>query len=223
MAVRMTRSLTHDDSIADAATMLNIRTIVLFLLVAPVYGLVSTTSLAEDWPQWRGPRGDGTSLERGIPTRWNGPQKQNIAWKVEIPGRGHASPIVCGDRLFVVSCREERRERMLLCLDRPSGRILWEKVVVVSPLERRHQLNSCASSTPATDGRLVYVAFAAIDPTVARAISRTRTRRRPRRATLARWSWRRTISKGGGGGSCGPASSPAGTASAVRRCCSRTC
>ncbi len=162
----MTCSLTQDDLITDTATMLNLRATVLFMLVAPVCGPVSTTGLAEDWPQWRGPRGDGTSLEKGLPTRWNGPQKQNIAWKVEIPGRGHASPVVSGDRVFVVSCRQERRERILLCLDRQSGRILWEKVVIVSPLERRHELNSCASSTPATDGRLVYVAFAAIDPTV---------------------------------------------------------
>jgi outer membrane protein assembly factor BamB len=128
--------------------------------------MVSTTCRAEDWPQWRGPRGDGTSLETALPTHWNGPQKQNVAWKVATAGQGHASPIVSGDRIFLASCREDRRERILLCLDRQSGRRLWEQVVVQSPLERRHGLNSCASSTPATDGRRVYVAFAAIDSRV---------------------------------------------------------
>jgi len=114
---------------------------------------------AEDWPGWRGPRGDGSSLEKNVPTRWNGPEGTNIAWKVEIPGRGHASPIVSGERIFLVSCREAEGDRVLLCLDRANGRILWEQVVVNAPLEGKHRLNSHASSTPATDGKLVYVSF----------------------------------------------------------------
>ncbi|MEN6493828.1 MAG: PQQ-binding-like beta-propeller repeat protein [Thermoguttaceae bacterium] len=114
---------------------------------------------AENWPGWRGPRGDGTSLERNIPTHWNGPKGENIAWKAEIPGQGHASPIVWGDRIFVVSAREDRQQRILVCLDRQTGRELWQRVVVETPLERKHKLNSCASSTPATDGEQVYVTF----------------------------------------------------------------
>ncbi len=145
--------------------MLSIRAILLCLFVASTCAQVPATSSAEDWPQWRGPRGDGTSVEQGIPTRWNGPQGQNIAWKVEISGKGHASPVVSGNHIFVVSCREDRHERILSCLDRRSGRILWQSVALVSPLERKHDLNSCASSTPAADGKLVYVAFAAVDPT----------------------------------------------------------
>ncbi len=136
----------------------------LSVLLCPCWLVVPAP--AKDWPGWRGPRGDGSSLENGVPLHWNGPAGQNIAWKTEIPGKGHSSPIVCGDRVFVTSCREDRRDRVLLCLDRASGRILWEKVVLHSPLERRHSLNSCASGTPATDGRRVYVTFAAIDPTV---------------------------------------------------------
>ena len=123
---------------------------------------------AEDWPGWRGPRGDGTSLEKDVPTHWNGPEQKNIAWKTEIPGIGHASPIVSGDRVFVVSCREDVQDRVLLCLDRTSGHILWEKVVVHSRSEKGHRLNSRASSTPATDGKLVYVSFAAIDSSVSK-------------------------------------------------------
>jgi outer membrane protein assembly factor BamB len=114
---------------------------------------------AENWPGWRGPRGDGTSLERNIPTHWNGPKGENIAWKAELPGQGHASPIVWGDRIFVVSAREDRQQRLLVCFDRQTGRELWQRVVVETPLERKHKLNSCASSTPATDGEQVYVTF----------------------------------------------------------------
>jgi outer membrane protein assembly factor BamB len=116
-------------------------------------------AVAEDWPCWRGPRGDGTSLEENLPLHWSGPENRNIARKVEIPGRGHASPIVVGDRIFLASCREDRGDRILLCLDRRSGRILWEKTVLHAPLEKKHRLNSYASSTPATDGRRVYVTF----------------------------------------------------------------
>lgn len=114
---------------------------------------------AENWPCWRGPRGDGRSQEQNLPVRWNGPKGENIAWKVDVPGKGHASPIVWEDRIFLVSAREDRQERLLLCLDRNTGRTLWERVVVVSPLERKHGLNSHASSTPATDGERVYVSF----------------------------------------------------------------
>jgi len=114
---------------------------------------------AEDWPCWRGPRGDGTSLEKNVPLRWNGADGINIDWKVEIPGVGHASPIVSGERVFLVTCLENRNERVLLCLDRDDGRKLWEEVVIRSPGEKKHRLNSLASGTPATDGKTVYVTF----------------------------------------------------------------
>jgi outer membrane protein assembly factor BamB len=131
------------------------------LLLVGVGTLVATAEppASENWPGWRGPRGDGTSLECGLPTQWNGATGQNIAWKTEIPGVGHASPIVWEDRVFVVSCREEKQQRILLCLDFATGRILWEQTVVTAPLERKHRLNSHASSTPATDGMSVYVTF----------------------------------------------------------------
>jgi outer membrane protein assembly factor BamB len=119
---------------------------------------------AENWPAWRGPRGDGSSLEKNLPEHWNGPRGENIAWKVEIPGQGHASPIIWEDRIFLVSCREETEDRLLICLDRATGRMLWERVVLHAPLERKNTLNSYASSTPATDGKLVYVTFFQSDP-----------------------------------------------------------
>ncbi|MFH1920089.1 MAG: PQQ-binding-like beta-propeller repeat protein [Planctomycetota bacterium] len=115
--------------------------------------------VAENWPGWRGPRGDGSSLEQGIPTEWNGPKLQNVAWKVEVPGVGHASPIVWEDRIFTVSCDQESLDRLLLCLDRKTGELIWRRAVVHAPLEGKHRLNSHASSTPATDGRLVFATF----------------------------------------------------------------
>jgi len=129
--------------------------LLIFLFGACLVGPVR----AENWPCWRGPRGDGTSLEKNVPIHWSGPENKNIAWKTEIAGRGHASPIVWDDRIFLVTCRQQSEHRCLLCLDRITGRILWEKIVAKSRLEKKHGLNSFSSSTPATDGELVYVSF----------------------------------------------------------------
>src|SRR5437667_7863194 len=122
-------------------------------------GLVASlqSASAENWPGWRGPRGDGTSLETDAPIHWGA--ASNVVWKTEIPGNGHASPIVWGDRLFTVSALLDQQERVLLCLSRKNGKILWHESVLQSPLEKKHSLNSYASSTPGTDGRQVYVAF----------------------------------------------------------------
>lgn len=112
---------------------------------------------AENWPVWRGPRGDGTSRETGIPTHWS--STENVRWKTPLPGRGYSSPVVWGERIFVTWCVEDKKTRVLGCLDRRDGKLLWDKVVLEAPLERKHGLNSYASATPATDGKHVWVAF----------------------------------------------------------------
>jgi outer membrane protein assembly factor BamB len=125
-----------------------------------VIGLIVTLSgpvLAENWPGWRGPRGDGTSLEKNVPVHWS--STENIVWKVPIPGKGHASPIVWDNRIFVVTALEKQKQRILLCLEREKGKVLWQRVILESPLERKNALNSYASSTPVTDGEKVYVSF----------------------------------------------------------------
>src|SRR5438045_5559405 len=111
----------------------------------------------EEWSGWRGPRRDGTSLETGFPLRWSA--TEGVLWKVPIPGKGHSSPVVWGERLFVTTCIEDSGDRKLLCLDRKDGRAIWEKVVVSPPKEHKHNLNSFSSATPVTDGKHVWVAF----------------------------------------------------------------
>jgi hypothetical protein len=118
---------------------------------------ISSAATAEEWPSWRGPRGDGTSLETGIAVRWGA--TENVRWKTPIPGRGHSSPIVWGDRVFLTACEERKKERILLCLSRIDGQVLWQQVVLRSALERKNNLNSYASSTPATDGKCVWATF----------------------------------------------------------------
>jgi len=125
----------------------------LFLLAA----LAGSGATAADWPQWRGPRADGTSPEAAV-TEW-GPDRSRL-WTVEVPGEGHSSPIVSGSSVFLTSALGDGRERALVRLDARTGRVLWSEVVVRSEdRESLHPENNYASSTPATDGRAVYTSF----------------------------------------------------------------
>jgi outer membrane protein assembly factor BamB len=121
------------------------------------FGLSPAFTPAADWPGWRGPRGDGRADGGGYPVTWS--PAENVRWKTTIPGTGHSSPIVSNGRVFVTACREAEQTRVLYCLDRASGNILWERTVLAAPLEKKHKLNSFASSTPAADGERVYVTF----------------------------------------------------------------
>jgi outer membrane protein assembly factor BamB len=125
------------------------------LLVSLLGGSIAGTQ-AESWPGWRGPRQDGTCLEPNVTTHWN---PAGALWKTKIPGLGHASPIVWKDRVFTVTAFPDTKERVVLCLDRATGKILWQQTVVQGPLEKINKENSYASGTPATDGKRVYVTF----------------------------------------------------------------
>jgi outer membrane protein assembly factor BamB len=119
--------------------------------------LITGLGLAEDWPGWRGPRSDGTVAETGFPLSW-GP-KENVKWKTDLRGVGHSSPVVSKGKVFVAGCIESEKKRVLTCLDRTNGDVLWEKCAVTSDLEKKHSENSWASSTPAVDGERVYITF----------------------------------------------------------------
>ena len=77
------------------------------LLLLP---LLPLTAAAEDWPTWRGPRLDGTSAETNVPVRWSA--TENVAWKTPIPGVGHSSPSVVGDRVFLTTCLLKEQQRV---------------------------------------------------------------------------------------------------------------
>ena len=121
--------------------------------------LVTITAQAENWPGWRGPRGDGSSNSTTPPLKWDAETGEGILWKTEIPGIGHASPIIWEDRAFIVTCDLDAQARQLIALDANQGTILWKQDVIKAKLEKKHALNSFASGTPATDGELVYVTF----------------------------------------------------------------
>lgn len=128
----------------------------IFLSLLAGFAMTATVA-AENWPSWRGPNGDGQSGESNVPVNWS--ETKNIIWKRSFAYNGHASPVVWEKRIFLIAADMDRELRQLVCLDTRSGKTHWEKTVVKSPLERKHRLNSWASSTPATDGKSVYIAF----------------------------------------------------------------
>ncbi|MDQ5846103.1 MAG: PQQ-like beta-propeller repeat protein, partial [Acidobacteriota bacterium] len=139
-----------------------------------------------NWPQWRGPAGQGVSDEKNLPGSWS-PTK-NIKWKTPLAGRGHSSPIVWGKRVFLTTAIEgpvapgakavkhmngdqeflhpdsvgaDRKHTFkVICLDSETGKIVWERTAFEgTPYDNRHRKSSYAASTPATDGKLVYAFF----------------------------------------------------------------
>ena len=115
--------------------------------------VVSSSVNAENWPAWRGPRGDGTCLEKGLPTTWN--KTENVAWKVPLPERGNSTPIVWGDRVFVTQAIEKENRRTLMCFDRKDGKLLWQKGTEWTEKEPTHGTNPFCASSPITDGERV--------------------------------------------------------------------
>ena len=131
----------------------NLKPVKLFLAVLIVLSTFITQ--AQNWPNWRGPNGDGTSIETNLPTQWD--SISNVVWKSPVQGVGHSSPIIWEDKLFTITALPETQERILLCYNSDNGNLLWQKTVVKANLEDKHRDNSYASGTPATDGELVYV------------------------------------------------------------------
>jgi outer membrane protein assembly factor BamB len=110
---------------------------------------------SEDWPCFRGPNHQGISREKGMPTQWSA--TWNIRWKTTIPGAGWSSPIVFGDRVFVATAVDDGVSLHLLCLDRLSGKVVWDREITRQRAGHKQPYNSYATPTPATDGRRIYL------------------------------------------------------------------
>lgn len=129
-----------------------LKTITLFvalLLLSPL-----TIVAADDWSQFRGPNGTGVSDTKGLPVEF-GPNK-NVVWKTELPP-GHSSPVLTRDRIFVTA--HKNYQLFVVCLDRQTGKILWQRQVPRSRAGRLQNVNGPASPSPVTDGSNVYVFF----------------------------------------------------------------
>jgi len=157
-----------------------------WLMASAVLIALMASVRADNWPQWRGPGGQGVSTERALPLEWAA--DRNIAWKTELPGSGVSSPIVWGDRIFVTAVVEgeavpgakavghtvegkewvhpasvagdKRHAFKLMALDARTGRILWVQTPYDGTVyDARHSRSSFAGPTPVTDGENVYAYF----------------------------------------------------------------
>lgn len=139
------------------------------------------TDYRSQWPQFRGPFATGIMDHTDLPERWDIRTGENIRWKLEIPGLGHSCPVVWEDRLFVTTAIsgsgkdslkvglygdiDEVKDRSVhefrvYCIDRHTGRILWERLAHRGiPRTERHTKSSHANPTPATNGKYVVVFF----------------------------------------------------------------
>lgn len=109
--------------------------------------------IAGDWPRFRGPNGTGISTDRGVPVKWT---DRDVLFKTRLPGASHSSPIVVGNKVFLLSA--SRTERYVVCLDAASGTQLWTKTVP-GRVGKTHLKSSLASATPCADGERVYCVF----------------------------------------------------------------
>ncbi len=151
--------------------------------VSAVQGDDFTEKKGKNWHQWRGPEGTGVAPQADPPIEWSA--TKNLKWKAEIPGAGKSSPIVWEDKVFLTSAidtgkvvpgaakPEDQPERrfgikfpnttyrfVVYCLDRATGKILWQQTAVEElPHEGHHGDNSHASASPTTDGKRLYVSF----------------------------------------------------------------
>lgn len=115
---------------------------------------------AQYWPVWRGPTRQGLvpdEAQYDYVDRWS--PTENVLWKTEVPGRGHSSPILWDDTLFLTTAYDGGRRRSVLAFDRETGAQLWETFVPDADPERAYAKNSHASSTPTADSERVYAYF----------------------------------------------------------------
>jgi outer membrane protein assembly factor BamB len=155
-------------------------------LIVCLLTALAISASAQNWPQWRGPSGQGISSEKDLPLEWS-PEK-NIKWRTPITGRGHSSPIVWGDHIFLTSAVEgpvisgakavkhiingqevklpdtvgadHSYTLKVICINSDTGAIVWERTAYEGRMyDDRQKRNTYASSTPATDGRYLYAYF----------------------------------------------------------------
>lgn len=118
--------------------------------------------LGADWPEFRGPGGQGWSDEKGLPTRWS--KTENVRWSAELLGRGLSSPVIVGNRVFVTACTGFQQTRLhVLCFDAATGKQLWERKFWATGGTSSHPKTNMAAPTPVTDGKRVYALFATCD------------------------------------------------------------
>jgi outer membrane protein assembly factor BamB len=121
-------------------------------------GFASALSAAENWPQFRGPSGDGQSDAPALPLKFS--ENENVKWKTPIHGKGWASPVIWGSQIWLTTATEDGTELSVVCVDKESGKVLRDEVLFrVATPQFCHKFNSYASPTPVLEEGRVYVTF----------------------------------------------------------------
>lgn len=132
------------------------------MLRVAILCFVAMPLAAADWPQFRGPTGDGHYTGPAIPTEWG--TDKNVAWKTSIPGKGWSSPIVWKGKVYLTTAEAKGDDQSLraLCIDAATGKVDWNEEALVAPkalAAKVHTKNGLASPTPTTDGERLYLHF----------------------------------------------------------------
>ena len=125
------------------------------ILVALALLCQTSAAFAQEWTRFRGPNGTGISHAKTIPTKLTDAE---LNWKVELPGVGHSSPVLWGERVFVTTTGDKAGGFRAVCVDARDGKLLWKHDFALTPFPR-HKFNSYASSTPTVDAERVYVTW----------------------------------------------------------------
>ena len=113
-----------------------------------------------DWPSWRGPNGNNVATCDTAPTSWS--ESENVLWKAEIPGRGHGTPTIVGERIFLCTADDAAEKQSVVCLDRATGNQIWQTEVHSGGLPgsgEMHRKSTHANCSVACDGSSVFVGF----------------------------------------------------------------
>ena len=155
--------------------------ICIFSILLAVCFLMPQAFAGQSWPSFRGPLASGVAEGHPVPVKWDAERSENIRWKTYIPGLGHSSPVVWGNRIFITTAVQDKGQSSLkvgmygdvrsakeenvfswhiLCIDREAGKILWNRRSYMGkPKVKRHPKSSHANSTPCTDGNYVVAFF----------------------------------------------------------------
>lgn len=117
--------------------------------------IIPGSAPGQEWTRFRGPNGAGVALNVSLPREWT---DRDYNWRVKLPGHGHSSPVLWGDRLFLLSGNDASGARIVSCIDAAAGGDVWTREFPAGK-HGKHELNSFASPTPAVDARHVYVAW----------------------------------------------------------------
>ena len=130
-------------------------------LFLSLVALTACSLHAGDWRQFRGPHGNGISDEANLPAKLDA---QNIAWKINLPGRGLSSPIIVGDRIYVTASSGPKQERLhVICFNAADGTQRWERQFWATGVTLAHEKTSVAAPTPTSDGEHVFALFSSND------------------------------------------------------------